>query len=98
MTGLQITTGILVCFAIINIAAGAAAIADKKKAIKGHRRISEKTLMLLGLFGGALGEYITMLKIRHKTKHKKFMIGLPLQIFLHIILIFLIVYKVALNQ
>lgn len=98
MTGLQIITGILVCFAIINIAAGAAAIADKKKAIKSHRRISEKTLMLLGLFGGALGEYITMLKIRHKTKHKKFMIGLPLQIFLHIVLIILIVYKVALNQ
>ncbi len=98
MTVSQTITIILVCFVTINIAASAAAIADKKKAIRGHRRISEKTLMLLGLFGGALGEYITMLKIRHKTRHKKFMVGLPLEIFLHIVLIILIVYKVALNQ
>lgn len=98
MTVSQIITVILVCFVTINIAASAASIADKKKAIRGQRRISEKTLMLLGLFGGALGEYITMLKIRHKTRHKKFMIGLPLEIFLHIVLIILIVYKVALNQ
>lgn len=98
MTNSQIITALLVCFILINIAAAAAAIADKRKAIKGRRRISEKALMLLGLFGGALGEYITMLKIRHKTKHKKFMIGLPLEIFLHMILIILIIYKVALNQ
>lgn len=98
MTGSQIITAILVCFVIINIAASAAAMADKKKAIKSRRRISEKTLMLLGLFGGAFGEYLTMLKIRHKTKHKKFMVGLPLEIFLHIVIIILIIYKVALNQ
>lgn len=98
MTASQIITVLLVFFTVINISASAAAIADKRKAVKGHRRISEKTLMLMGLFGGALGEYLTMLKIRHKTKHIKFMVGLPIEIFIHIIIIILIIYKVALNQ
>lgn len=40
-------------------------------------RVPEKTLILFGILGGALGEYIVMQLIRHKTKHKKFMIGLP---------------------
>lgn len=95
MTTKAIILTILVYLAIINIAASIAAISDKKKAISGKWRISEKALLILGLFGGALGEYVTMRKIRHKTKRKKFMIILPLEIFLHIVLIVLIFYKVA---
>lgn len=49
-------------------------------------RVPEKTLLLFGILGGALGEYITMLAIRHKTKHKKFMLGLPLILILHTVL------------
>lgn len=55
-------------------------------------RIPENVLMTLGFIGGALPEYITMKIIRHKTRHKKFMIGLPLFTALHIILI--LVYHV----
>lgn len=80
---------------MINIVASITAVIDKKKAIKHKHRISEKTLMLLGLFGGALGEYLTMKSIHHKTLHKKFMIGLPLEIVLHIIILILIYLKVA---
>lgn len=58
-------------------------IADKTSAQKGGWRIPEATLMTLGLFGGALAMYVTMKTVRHKTKHKKFMIGLPLEIALH---------------
>lgn len=87
---------ILVYLIFINIMASIVTVSDKKRAVKGKRRISENCLMLLGLFGGAAGEYATMQKIRHKTQHAKFMIGLPLEIFLHIILIALIIYKVAL--
>ncbi len=43
----------------------------------GTRRISEKTLLFCGVMGGSVAEYITMLLIRHKTKHLKFMLGLP---------------------
>lgn len=57
---------------------------DKIAAKTGNRRIAEKTLMLLGLLGGAAAMLITMLIIHHKTRHAKFMIGLPVELILHI--------------
>ncbi len=51
------------------------------------RRIPERLLMLTGLLGGAAAEYVTMLIIRHKTRHNKFMMGLPLMMVLHMVLI-----------
>ena len=86
---------LIVYLLIMNIIASLAAVIDKRKAIKHKRRISEKALMLLGLFGGALGEYLTMKCIHHKTLHKKFMIGLPFEIILHIIILIFIYLKVA---
>ena len=49
-------------------------------------RTREATLMLLSLIGGSVAMFLTMLIIRHKTKHMKFMIGIPLMIVLHVIL------------
>ena len=49
-------------------------IAAKKRP---KHRIRENTLLLLAILGGAAAELVTMLLIRHKTRHKKFMIGLP---------------------
>lgn len=92
MTWLYILAAYLL---IMNIITSFAAIIDKKKAIKHKQRISEKALMLLGLLGGAFGEYLTMKTIHHKTLHKKFMIGLPLEIVLHFIVLVLIYLKVA---
>lgn len=57
---------------------------DKSAARRQAWRVPERTLMLLGLIGGALPMYCAMQVIRHKTRHKKFMIGLPLMILLHI--------------
>lgn len=62
-------------------------IKDKNAAKKSKWRVPEATLMLIGLFGGAEAMYITMKNIRHKTQHKKFMVGLPLEIALHALLI-----------
>lgn len=71
---------------VIGVVAVTVTLIDKKRSkIKRSKRIPEVTLMLVGLFGGALPMYVTMKVIRHKTKHKKFMIGLPLAIILHII-------------
>lgn len=82
-------------FIVINIISAVLAAVDKRKAVKEKWRISENTLMLLGLIGGALGEFITMKRIHHKTHHKKFMIGLPLEFLFHIVIIVLIISKVA---
>ncbi len=78
---------ILVYWIIISVISATIAIKDKKAAQTHRRRTPEATLMLLGFFGGAEAMYITMKIIRHKTKHIKFMAGLPAEIILHIVLI-----------
>ena len=54
--------------------------ADKEKAVRRVRRIPEKTLLLSAAFGGALGALLGMLVFRHKTKHPRFMLGVPLML------------------
>ena len=83
----------LIYLALISLVAIIITVADKYAAKKGMWRIPEATLMLIGLLGGATAMFITMRTVRHKTKHKKFMIGLPLLIALHAALICLIVFK-----
>lgn len=87
----------LVAFYIlaININTIIVTISDKYRAVKGKWRIKESTLFLLAVLGGALFEYLTMLIIRHKTKHKKFMIGLPIIFIIQILIIYIIIFKVA---
>lgn len=75
---------------VINIFAVIICIMDKISAIYGKRRISEKFLMLISLFGGSLFMYLTMKIIRHKTLHKKFMVGLPIMIISQIIILLMI--------
>lgn len=74
---------VLVYYISISIVAAIITIIDKIAAVHKKRRVSENTLMTVGLFGGAAAMLITMKGIRHKTRHKKFMIGLPLMIILH---------------
>jgi len=62
----------------VNAAAFIAAYSDKRRAVKGRRRIRERTLFLLAFLGGSAGLYAAMLLFRHKTKHLSFMLGVPL--------------------
>lgn len=62
---------------------------DKYAAIHRRRRISEKSLFLLSVFGGSLVMYFTMLFIRHKTRHKRFMIGIPIIIIIQVFIVML---------
>ncbi len=52
--------------------------ADKIRAVNGERRIPENTLLLFAAAGGSLAMYLTMQIIRHKTRHPKFMWGIPI--------------------
>lgn len=73
--------------AFINLLTVFITIADKISAKQGGRRIPEDFLLTLGLLGGSVSEFITMKLIRHKTRHKKFMVGLPVIIIIQVILI-----------
>lgn len=57
----------------------------------GRRRVPEQLLFILALLGGSFVMYITMLLIRHKTRHKRFMLGLPLIIALQIALYYILI-------
>lgn len=73
-------------FLIINITGFAMAYSDKKKAVNGKRRISEKALFFVSFIGGSAGMLIGMKKFRHKTKQKRFMLGIPLMMIFQIAL------------
>lgn len=81
----------LIYFAAVSAITAIITAVDKYKAKKGAFRISEATLFILALTGGALSEYVTMRLIHHKTLHKRFMIGLPLIILFQITAAILII-------
>ena len=88
-------SAVSVYYVLINIAAYLLYAEDKKRAIKGAWRISEKTLLLISAFGGALGAYLGMTLLRHKTKHRKFQILVPVTLILHLALFACIMVHLA---
>ncbi len=52
--------------------------ADKYKAVHRRWRIPEAVLMWAAVLGGSVGALAAMYAFRHKTRHKKFTIGVPL--------------------
>ena len=82
---------ILIYFAVISLVTAIVTVCDKKAAkSRPKHRVPEKILFLLAILGGSVAEYLTMLKIRHKTKHKRFMIGLPIIMALQVVILWLI--------
>ena len=70
---------------IISVVAFAVTVYDKWAAVKRpQERTRESTLLLLSALGGSAAMLLTMLGIRHKTKHLKFMLGIPIIMVLQI--------------
>ena len=59
---------------------------DKKRAKNHQYRISERTLWLVAIFGGAIGTTAGMQAFRHKTKHTPFKLGFPILAILEFII------------
>jgi uncharacterized membrane protein YsdA (DUF1294 family) len=64
--------------AVISAVAAAVTVFDKLSAKTHGRRVPERTLLLLAALGGSASMYAVMLVIRHKTRHIRFMAGIPL--------------------
>jgi len=62
----------------VNAAAFLLMLADKRKAQKNRWRIPEATLMGVAAMGGSIGALLGMYTFRHKTRHPKFTLGIPL--------------------
>lgn len=77
---------LLLLLAAVNLLAFVLYGVDKLKAKKGAWRIPEATLLLVAFLCGSLGALLGMEVFRHKTKHAKFRILVPLFLILHIAL------------
>lgn len=90
-TGVKIFTiqNIIIYLLIINVIAFLAMWVDKRKAEKGKWRISETTLLMLAVLGGSIGGMIGMYTFRHKTKKKRFTIGMPAILIIEILIYFI---------
>ena len=65
-------------------------LVDKIKAKKNLWRIPEATLFFVAAIGGSIGSLLGMYTFRHKTKHIKFIVGMPLILAVQIIIAILI--------
>lgn len=63
---------------LINAASFVLMLVDKYKARRNLWRISEAYLMSFALLGGSVGSLLGMYLVRHKTRHPKFTVGIPL--------------------
>lgn len=68
----------LIYLCIINALGFMLMLLDKLKAKKNLWRIPEATLFAVAVLGGSLGSLFGMYTVRHKTKHLKFTVGMPL--------------------
>ncbi len=77
---------VIIYLIIISAVSVIITVFDKYAARRGMYRISERALLTAAAIGGSVAMYVTMLVIRHKTKHAKFMLGIPVIIVLQILL------------
>lgn len=75
---------ILIYLLIINITSFTLMGIDKSRAKRRVWRVSEKVLFLSAVLGGSLGAIAGMFAFRHKTKHLRFVLGLPVILLLQL--------------
>lgn len=65
---------------------------DKRRAIKGGERISEKTLIMSAFIMGAVGIGGGAIVFHHKTRKVNFKVGLPVALIVNAAVIYGLVY------
>ena len=91
------TIWIIVYFAVANLFGFASMGMDKYRAQNHKWRISEAMLFFCAIIGGSIGSIIGMKFFRHKTKHKKFTIGLPIILLIQIAIVIYLIVSPQLN-
>lgn len=77
---------LIACLILINAAGLVLMFIDKQKARRKAWRIPESTLLTVAALGGSIGNLFGMYLFRHKTRHLKFTLGIPVILILQIIL------------
>ena len=66
---------------------------DKNRAIKNKWRITEKVLFGTAIVFGSVGIHYGMKRFRNKTKHKSFVIGIPVIQLMQVLLLVSAVFR-----
>lgn len=78
---------IYIYFGIVNLITFCVFAIDKQKAVNHKFRIREATLLGLTAIGGSIGGLLAMKLFRHKTRKKKFTVGIPLLLIIQIAIV-----------
>lgn len=79
---------ILAYLIIINIFAIYIMYSDKRKAKKGYWRVPEEKLFIIAFLFGSVGILIGMKLFHHKTRHSKFVYGIPAILAVQVFLVY----------
>lgn len=77
-------------YILINIGAFFLMVEDKKRSRTSRERISEGALLFAAISFGALGIYLGMFLIRHKTRKLIFILGVPLALLENLSVIYIL--------
>jgi uncharacterized membrane protein YsdA (DUF1294 family) len=78
---------VVIYLIIVNALSFLLMLIDKNKARKQLWRIPEATLLTVAVIGGSLGCFAGMKICRHKTRHPKFSIGVPIIMVIHALIL-----------
>ena len=81
---------LVIYFLLVNLLGIIAMYSDKQRAKKRAFRIPEATLFAIAFIGGSIGCIVGMYVFRHKTRHWRFVYGMPLILILQILGILLL--------
>ncbi|WP_339883600.1 DUF1294 domain-containing protein [Vreelandella maris] len=76
---------IVAFYAVVSMLAYIIYAIDKKAAINNRRRVSEKTLHLLGVVGGWPGAFLAQQRLRHKTQKTAFQVTFWLTVVVNLV-------------
>ncbi len=68
---------VILYIVLINLAGFVSMGRDKRRAIARRPRTPESRLFTYAILGGSVGCILGMLAFRHKTRHLKFTLGMP---------------------
>lgn len=85
---------LILYFLTINALGFLLMLVDKHKARKNRWRIPEATLMGVAALGGSIGSLLGMYTARHKTRHLKFTVGIPLILMAQLAVAYLIYWLI----